>query len=266
MVCEAQLANVASNDCTVFMDANELITVNEQSSATFERDELIDCLEGISAENLFVIGDELTEIEKSQLDLKLDIYERKDRAVYLLEQYLQLKPINLLQGKYTVERKRQSNGGELAGLAKAAIFLVAVYLAGLGVQGNWNAFKADQLGQQNRDSYTEMFPRDSVPITAAQLRRRFESKLRVKPNEQKTQFVQFTQLLNLTAPSVVAKGNLQSLTFNQEKAEMTIEILLRNYEQVEQIQVDLEKRGISSEMVSASSVDGGINARFKASF
>ena len=47
---------------------------------------------------------------------------------------------------------------------------------------------------------------------------------------------------------------------------MTIEILLRNYDQVEQIEADLARQGLTSEMVSAGAVDGGINARLKASY
>ena len=65
---------------------------------------------------------------------------------------------------------------------------------------------------------------------------------------------------------MAAKGSIQSLSYNQNKHEMTVEILLRNYDQVEQIEADLAKQGLKSEMVSAGSVDGGINARLKASF
>ena len=41
---------------------------------------------------------------------------------------------------------------------------------------------------------------------------------------------------------MAAKGSVQSLSYNQNKNEMTVEILLRNYDQVEQIEADLAEQ------------------------
>ena len=128
------------------------------------------------------------------------------------------------------------------------------------------SYQANQLAQESRSNYIELFPQDSVPITAAQLRRRFESKLNTRPGSEDLQISQFVPLLSGSGIALASKGKVQAFSYNQEKEEMTIEIVLRNYDQVEQIQSELEKRGLTSEMISAGSVEGGINARLKASF
>ena len=134
------------------------------------------------------------------------------------------------------------------------------------MQGSWLSYQANQLAQANRESYAELFPQDSIPINTAQLRRRFENKIRSSEPEQQSNAPQFIQLLSASAAAMAAKGSIQSLSYNQNKHEMTVEILLRNYDQVEQIEVDLAQQGLKSEMISAGSVNGGINARLKASF
>ena len=63
------------------------------------------------------------------------------------------------------------------------------------MQGGWLSYQADQLAQANRESYAELFPQDSIPITTAQLRRRLENKIKSKEPEQASKAPQFVQLL-----------------------------------------------------------------------
>ena len=101
-----------------------------------------------------------------------------DFATFLLERYAKHKPINLFQGPYAVVNKKTGSRKDLTMLAKLAAVWVVIYIAGLGIQGMWSSYQAEQLATDNRNRYVELFPQDSVPITAAQLRRRFEGKLR----------------------------------------------------------------------------------------
>ena len=266
MVCQAQLASAAINDCTVFANEDLITVVHDQTSATFEREELIGVLESFSFERLIFVGGTLTQLEKSQLDAALQIDERLDETLYLAERAAETKPINLFQGKYTVENTKRGLQSHYSTLGKLAALWVLVYIAGLGAQGGWMSYQADQLAEESRSSYTEMFPQDSIPITVTQLRRRFESKLKVRPSSEDLQISQFVPLLSGTGLALASKGTIQAFSYNQDKEEMTIEIVLRNYDQVEQIQGELEKRGVTSEMISAGSVESGINARLKASF
>ena len=266
LVSEAQLANSDSNDCTVIIDGHQATVVQHKSSATLEREDLIAALETLQIRNLLIVGSTLTDLERSQIDAEVTINERLDSTVYLAERLSEGDSINLFQGKYAVENTKGGLQKQFIKLAKLSALWLAIYLAGLGVQGGWISFQADQLSDANRASYVDMFPQDSVPITAAQLRRRFESKLKGRSDESQVDTPQFVQLLSASATAMAAKGSIQSLSYNQNKQEMTIEILLRNYDQVEQIEADLAKQGLKSEMVSAGAVDGGINARLKASY
>ena len=266
MVCQAQLASTAIGDCTVFATQDLITVVHNQTSATFEREELVSVLDSIPFERLIFAGDTLTQLERSQLDAALHIEERLDAMLYLAERAAETKPINLFQGKYAVENTTRALQNYSLRLAKLSALWLVIYIAGLGAQGGWMSYQANQLAQESRSNYIELFPQDSVPITAAQLRRRFESKLNTRPGSEDLQISQFVPLLSGTGYALASKGKVQAFSYNQEKEEMTIEIVLRNYDQVEQIQSELEKRGLTSEMISAGSVEGGINARLKASF
>jgi hypothetical protein len=74
------------------------------------------------------------------------------------------------------------------------------------------------------------------------------------------------QLLGDTAPIFSAKGSVQSLSYLQDKGEMTVEMELKGYDQVDEIQTELRSRGIDIEVVSAGSIDGGVSARIRASY
>ncbi|HBK11249.1 MAG TPA: hypothetical protein DDZ32_00305, partial [Gammaproteobacteria bacterium] len=68
------------------------------------------------------------------------------------------------------------------------------------------------------------------------------------------------------APIFGTKGSVQSLSYLQDKEEMTIEMELKGYDQVDQIQTELKSRGVDIEVVSAGSIDGGISARLRAKY
>ena len=266
LVSQAQLASSETNDCTVFIDGHQATIVNNQASATFEREDLVAMLEPLEIDNIFIIGSALTDLERSQIDTEIHINEQLDGTAYLVERLTEDDSINLFQGKYAVENSKGGVQKQMTKLAKLAALWLVVYLGGLAMQGGWLSYQADQLAQANRESYAELFPQDSIPITTAQLRRRLENKIKSKEPEQASKAPQFVQLLSASAAAMAAKGSVQSLSYNQNKNEMTVEILLRNYDQVEQIEVDLAQQGLKSEMISAGSVNGGINARLKASF
>ena len=266
LVSQAQLASSETNDCTVFIDGHQATIVNNQASATCEREDLVAMLEPLEIDNIFIIGSALTDLERSQIDTEIHITEQLDGTVYLVERLTKDNPINLFQGEYAVENSKGGVQKQMTKLAKLAALWLVVYLGGLAIQGGWLSYQADQLAQANRESYAELFPQDSIPITTAQLRRRLENKIRSNEPEQQSKAPQFVQLLSASAAAMAAKGSIQSLSYNQNKYEMTVEILLRNYDQVEQIEADLAQQGLKSEMVSAGSVDGGIKARLKASF
>ncbi len=265
LVSEAQLAS-AAEDCTVFLAGGQATAVYEQSSATVEREELIGLLEDLSVNRLVAVGEELSELERSQLDAELEVEQHSNVATFLLEQCAKQQPINLFQGPYAVLNKKTGSKKDITTLAKLAAVWGVIYIIGLGVQGMWSSYHAEQLAADNRDRYVELFPQDSVPITAAQLRRRFEGKLRRQGQRVSVGPMSFVQLLGDTAPIFGPKGSVQSLSYLQGKKEMTIEMELKGYDQVDEIQTALKSRGVDIEVVSAGSIDGGISARIRASY
>ena len=265
LVSEAQLASV-SEDCTVFLAGAKATAVYEQSSATVEREELIGLLENLSADRLVVVGEELSELERSQLDAELEVEQHSNVSTFLLERYAKQPPINLFQGPYALVNKKTGSKKDITTLAKLAALWGVIYIIGLSVQGMWSSYQAEQLAADNRNRYVELFPQDSAPITAAQLRRRFEGKLRNQGQQVPAGPIRFVQLLGDTAPIFSAKGSVRSLSYLQDKEEMTVEMELKGYDQVDEIQTELRSRGIDIEVVSAGSIDGGVSARIRASY
>lgn len=265
LVSEAQLT-AEGDQCTVFLSHEDATAVYQRSSATVEREELVGLLEDMAITRLVTVGEELSDLERSQLDVEVAIEQRSNVATFLFERYAKQKPINLFQGPYVVENRKSGLKQDLLTLAKLAGVWFVIYVGGLGAQGLWSSYQADRLAEENRDRYVEMFPQDSVPITAAQLRRRFEGKLRNQAQQRSDGSVRFVQLLNDTAVVFGTKGALQSLSYLQAKEEMTIEMELKGYDQVDQIQSELKGRGVDIEVVSAGSIDGGISARLRASY
>lgn len=265
IISEAQLGTI-TDACTVFLAAEQATAIHEQSSATVEREEVVGVLENLAINRLVTVGETLSKIESSQLDAAIAVEHHANVPAFLFQQYAIYKPINLLQGPYAVENRKTGTRKDLTTLAKLAAIWCLIYVAGLGAQGMWSASQADRLATDNRDQYVELFPHDSVPITTAQLRRRLEGKLRVQGQPLAAGSIGFVQLLGDSASAFGTTGKVESLSYLQDKEEMTVELELKGYEQVDQIQAQLKKRGIEIEVVSAGSIDGGISARLRANY
>ncbi len=266
LVSQAQLASSETNDCAIFINGHQATIVNNQTSATIERDDLVAMLEPLEIDNIFIIGSALTDLERSQINTDINITEQLDGTMYLVERLTKDNPINLFQGEYAVENSKGSVQKQITKMVKLAGLWLVVYLGGLAMQGGWLSYQADQLAQANRESYAELFPQDSVPITAAQLRRRFEGKLRSQGRQDSVAPMNFVQLLSDTAPIFGTKGSLQSLSYLQDRKEMIFEMELKGYNHVDQIQTELKGRGVDIEVISARSIDGGISARLRAKY
>ena len=153
LVSQAQLASSETNDGTVFIDGHQATIVNNQTSATIEREDLVAMLEPLEIENLFIVGSALTDLERSQIGKDINITEQLDGTVYLVERLTKDNPINLFQGEYAVENSKGSVQEQITKVTKLAALWLVVYLGGLAMQGGWLSYQADQLAQANRESY-----------------------------------------------------------------------------------------------------------------
>ena len=61
------------------------------------------------------------------------------------------------------------------------------------------------------------------------------------------------------------RDRLQSLNFNQDKNELSIEVLLNTYDQLDIVRGSLESKGIAVEVASAEQEVGSVRARFNVS-
>ena len=105
---------------------------------------------------------------------------------------------------------------------------------------------------------------DSVPVTSAQLRRRLEGKLGVSSQDSPAG-ISFIDLFGKTVSALRPNDQLQSLNFNQDKNELSIEVLLNTYDQLDIVRGSLESKGVAVEVASAEQEVGSVRARFNVS-
>ena len=114
--------------------------------------------EDLSVTRLVTVGEELSDLERSQLDVEV-AEQHNNVATFLLERYTKHKPINLFQGPHAVANKKTGSRKDLTMLAKLAAVWVVIYIAGLGIQGMWSSYQAEQLARITETATWSYFPR-----------------------------------------------------------------------------------------------------------
>ena len=119
--------------------------------------------------------------------------------------------------------------------------------------------KKNQLDTKNFATYRELFPRDSVPVTATQLQRRLANKLSSTPETDNN--LSMVDLLLRTTNVLGTNSELQSLRFRAKQMELTAEVLIANFEELEAIKARSQAMGIAVEVSDASAEQKRVRAR-----
>ena len=101
----------------------------------------------------------------------------------------------------------------------------------------------NQLDTKNFATYRELFPRDSMPVTATQLQRRLANKISSTPETDNN--LSMVDLMLRTTNALGSSSELQSLRFRAKQMELTAEVLITNFEELEAIKERSQTMGIT---------------------
>ena len=171
----------------------------------------------------------------------------------------QAAPINLLQGRYQPTRRRAPGAAGLRTVAALAAAWGAVFLGGAWLEGFWAEREATALGAQAVALYRGIYPGERpAPDVYAEMRRRIGAQGEDDPR--------FHLLLGRLAAGMeggLAGTELQSLSFNEERAELATELKLEGYADLDRLTERLEGQGLAVDIGSAEEREGRVHARLR---
>ena len=167
--------------------------------------------------------------------------------------------VNLLQGPLApVRPSRASRGGWRSVAALAALWLI-VTLGVLIAEGYVANHRADAAEAESTDLYRSIYPNERrVPNAYAQMR--------VKLRQSGAGTGAFHFLLGKLAAGTVqgnADINVRSITFNDSRSDLTSELWLPGYAEIDALKRELEGQGLAVDISSAGEHDEVVRARLR---
>ena len=266
-VADAEILEQNTSVATLIFDNTSVLVNNASQAAVIGRDTLAMALGTLDIERIISLNGLPTDIELGQLENPVDVEEVPigDAGVleYLAKRHRDGNPfVNLLQGEYRPIRPKSANAARWRSVAALAAVWVIVGFLSIVVQGWWASSEADRLEADSFAFYKETFPRESQPVSVDQLRRRMESKLGQKSSSDGAS----SAFIDLTAHfSNVSKPNHEvlSISYTEQRRELNIEVMLRNYDELDAYKSELASRGIEVETTSAEQEARGIRSRMR---
>lgn len=269
MVPDGSLLPCDEGSATVLFDDGVALVRTPEHIANVEAQALPDILESIRASfdeadesiRLELIGNDSsgTQVDGSGFSVR---QTRLDGPVldFLASQWEANRPeINLLQGPFAPERRGAASPGRWRSVSALAAVWLIVTMAWLITEGYVANQRADALEAESRDLYRSIYPNDRrIPNAFAQMR----AKLRGSNTGEGA----FHLLLGQLAAGTVradAEINVRSITFNDSRGELTSELWLPGYAQIDGLKRELEERGLAVDISSAEERDNIVRARLR---
>ena len=165
--------------------------------------------------------------------------------------------INLLQGAFAPVRSGGASPRGWRSVAALALVWVFAALAVLIGEGFVAGHRADALEAESIDLYRSIYPNERrIHNAYAQMR----AKLRQSDAGQGT----FHLLLGqLAAGATEGSIDVRSITFNESRGELTSELWLPGYAQIDALKLELENQGLTVDISSAEERDDIVRARLR---
>ena len=250
-------------DCAniLFDDAVALIRCGGQA-ANVERTGLGLALSALNVGAVRCLNGALTEAERGRFAGHVEEAETAAEAAtengfnlsvidYLAERWaLRDDAINLLQDAYKPAPAVPSETGKWRRSAVLTVLWLLLGMAGLAAKGWWSSSRADALEAQSLTLYRSIFPGDRS-VTAQSLRRRLRSRLGAPTQSADASLVSLVgHLAAVLKPSM----RVASIDYNRSRGEFNVDLLLKNYEDVEVLREALAAKA-ETEITSAEQVD-----------
>ncbi|MCZ6853063.1 MAG: type II secretion system protein GspL [Gammaproteobacteria bacterium] len=261
-ISESDLLPSSPDRVSVLFDGDSVLFRTEDQSATVDRANLMLALGSVEAKGLLLINGSMNDLERSQLDQEISIETVGDKnastLMYLATRWLEDRDaINLLQGAYAVNQP----AGPEASRWRAVGVLLAVWLVvgftGMTVQGFWASTKADSLEAESRTLFRDIVGSEQR-VTNAQ--RQLQNLLGERSSTDGPGFSEYMSALSVVLDP---KASVLSVNFTQARGELDAELVIGDYEELDQIKTSFAERGMEFEVVTAEQQDTGVGARIR---
>lgn len=185
-------------------------------------------------------------VERSAIDYLAERWAFQDGAV------------NLLQDAYKPAHRAAAETGNWRRGAVLVVLWLLLGAVGMVAKGWWSSSQADALEAQSLAVYQGIFPKDRS-VTVQSLRRRLSSRLGAPTQSTDASIV---TLMGHLAATINPSMTVVSIDYNRSRGEFNVDLLLKNYEDVEALRTALGAKA-ETEITSAEQVDEGVRARFR---
>ena len=167
--------------------------------------------------------------------------------------------INILQGPFAPPRRRDARVARWRGVAALAALWLLVFLGARFGEGLWAERRAEGLRSEAAALYKDLYPDARAPRDAyMDMRRRVG-----QPDAPTADFDRLLGALAVAIDEALNGVELQSLSFSDDRGELTTELVLREYADLDRLRSDLEGRGLVVYIGSAEERDGVVRARLR---
>ncbi|MEM9623581.1 MAG: type II secretion system protein GspL [Pseudomonadota bacterium] len=270
-ITDAQLLPNQAGEASVLFEAGAALVANADQAAIIDQDNLLFALSGLEINKLYTINGEVSALDLGQLDPAPEVEQITDLPhgvlSYLADRFedSNLSHVtNILQGPYQAAKPQSPHAKKWRGVgALAAVWLVVAFV-GLIVQGWWAGSEADRLQAESFAFYKELFPRESQPVGVEQLRRRMRAKL--GPGAGDVGSSDFVALTAHFSNVLETDTRVSTLNYADQRRELTVEVMLSSYDDLEIIKSKLAGEGVTVDVTSAEQEGQQVRSRLRMRF
>jgi len=264
-IADSQVLPVGVGLASVLFEGDMALVSSGDQAATVDRSNLVFALNSLSIQQINAINGTLTELERGQLDGSPNIENipvtEHGILDYLANQYASANFINLLQGPYLAQKPRSEHAAKWRNIGTLAAVWVVVAFIAMILQGWWSASSADDLQAESFAFYKDTFPRESQPNSIDQLRRRMQAKIGKLPDGRHDNI--FVGLAAQFSNALDSGSRVDSMSYTAQRRELTVEVMLGGYEDLDVIKDKLGAAGVEVEVVSSEIEANGARSRLR---
>ena len=267
-VADAQLLAIESGTASVLFDGDGALVASSDQAAMVDRGTLVFALNSMAPDKIVTVNGVLTDLEVDQLDspAELETVDLSEYGVldYFADRFAPAACINILQGPFKPQQQTSARASKWMGVASLAAGWVAIAFLGMVVEALWSSSEADRLEQDSLALYTQFSPREAQPSGIDALRRSVASKLGKQAIPGQTNEAGgFVQLTSHFANVLDLQSQVTSLRYQARNDEITVEVMLKDYEELEVIRSKLADQGVSVEVANAEEEGGKVRSRLR---
>ena len=270
---QAELIRPQDSAAALWFQRDQVLVVTSDQDALIDREAVPGILDALATDSITSVGGELSDLELGQISSAPQQTVISTAPLDYLAQRLAgagngAKPnvdlLNLLQGSFAVRYEDRGVSAKWRRTLALAAAWIGVAAGGLAAQGLWHEHQANARTTENFAAFEALFPGDSLPVTATQLQRRLASK--IGPTGGAESSVSMVDLMLRTTSVLGPNSELQSLRFRAKQMELTADVLISGFDELDAIKNRSQEVGIVVEVSDATAERDRVRARLKGTY